>query len=792
MLSFKETIHQKWAHRQYDDMHQLLKMAIAAELTSLTKIRDIIQLCQEYKIDDLLKDAYEKLVQYDFTTANVYAYCTLIRDTPEEVTRLRRLTQLDSFFDCDDCIHMICARLLVVANDATSYTLGLNVVERWEKQLIVRTPIHFVSMQLALIAYEYQQKQWMVARNRLRHVLSAPVNVTASSEKLAYWAIVLDVLDAFIAHTELKQMLSNCPYDYVTIINSYRYLQQGKLNRKLREQVAQLVFYDNALTVKIRCYHLLLRYVSGENIALSELQQMKPKYKQDVYFQLVLVNVASPVYDHLWPSILQQHGDLVLVLNAYAAQHPTAASSKKLGVKVEVLGGGEKIGGTSIVLQYNGQKLMLDAGMYLDHDDFLVDFQPLENSGGLQQLDAVIVSHAHLDHTGSLPYIKKVAKDVPMYMTAETKTIFGSLVRSVVRNSSMSYYNEYDILCTEEAAIVKLFEQTFTVHGKNGVPWHITLYEAGHVIGAAAIHIVIDGISILFTGDYSLTEQRHCGKLCLPPNMHVDLLISESTYSYRPKFETLTRVHREQLLIASIERAINGEGSILIPTFAFGRAQEVLEIIQEHYGHVDALPFHLILDGNVVQMTEVYSSLRQPMSVVERAVIAQHFYDSEASFAQFYDLYVKDGGACIIASSGMLHKKSASFLYAQKMLSDPKHTIAFTGYLDAKSPAATVYEQRYNKGQAIFFGDAPCVIEATIEMHHFSAHVYQRDLLSLIMSIDPKHVILMHGEHEQLYNPYGAEIAAVKRLYMPIQDALHKLKVHHTLAKNGQKYTVER
>lgn len=795
MSNLLKIANKKWQEKEYEEADYYFLKCIEDSKISLGTLREVLRFYEQYNKPETIIRILTKLLLHDFNKSELNLYLRYIKDSEQEAQLLKELVEAETFFDSEEGVLLVCERLMQLKPEQDGYVIALHIAEQWAEQRKRNrlSTSSVVRLELLLVEYEYNCKYYRAARNRLRHLFSASIKLTPYEREMAYWAMLLDVLDLLTNHRDFKQILSNCPVEYGTFIHAYRFLVQGKVESTLLQQLEVADFADEALNQKAASFVLLLQYVLGKKIYLEDLERSATRYEDDVYYQLVLVNIGSPKYDHLWRRLIEQHGDLTAVLKAYALQHSHDRIAKLEGISIRFLGGGDRIGGTGIVIEYQNQRLLLDAGMFLDKEDYLLDFTPLLADGGsVSQLDGVVVSHAHLDHTGSLPYIKKHAPQVPIYMTQETHAIFGQLIRSVIHRNQQPYFNEYDLICTEDDVIKQSFEKPFIIAGQNEIPWRVTLYEAGHVVGAAAIHIEIDGISILFTGDYTFDVQRHCQKLKLPQGLNVDLLITESTYGYRPKINTLSKTAREKLFVQSLEKTLQRGGSFLVPAFSLGRAQEVLEILLAHYSDCESLPFNLIVDGNVVQMSRTYNRLRENGNdLLNRAVIASNHYDDDASFQQFYDVYVKDGGACIIASSGMLHKGSASYQYAKKMLPYPQHTIAMTGYLDSRSPANAIYSKRYQKGEIVQFGNTNVPIEATIGMHHFSAHVMQDDLVQFILDLKPSHVILMHGEHGTLYNPYNATEEDAQRLYLSVDRTLKLLKVPYTLAENGKNIVME-
>ena len=192
-------------------------------------------------------------------------------------------------------------------------------------------------------------------------------------------------------------------------------------------------------------------------------------------------------------------------------------------------------------------------------------------------IDLVLITHFHIDHCASLPYLtEKIAGfKAKVYMTHATKAVMSLIVADYLDlgSENLEFSKEDLSACLDKINLID-FHQSKEVEGIK-----FTAYAAGHVLGAAMFQIEIDGVKILYTGDYSMEEDRHL-KAAEVPKIRPDVLIVESTYGVQ---RHNSREERESIFTGTVDRLVRSGGKCLIPVFALGRAQELLLILDEHW-----------------------------------------------------------------------------------------------------------------------------------------------------------------------------------------------------------------
>ena len=357
------------------------------------------------------------------------------------------------------------------------------------------------------------------------------------------------------------------------------------------------------------------------------------------------------------------------------------------------IGGGNEIGASSYFIQLNGVRFLLDSGIRLGASENFPRFTALfeqEILNGLWDLDAILISHGHLDHIGALPTVIQDAPEVPIYATRPTKDIMEvQLKPSRVDEAfiDVQVVNEFN-----EERVQRVIENIAPTEWNEPIQLRncqVTFFRAGHILGASMIYIESDAGNVLFSGDFTPFDQMTVPGYKLPHDLEVDLLIVESTYGYQEVRHTNDVALEREAFALKIARCLEKNGKALIPAFAIGRSQEVALILQSliHEGKLE--PFTIYIDGLAQYFCEIYE--RHKVKVFD-SNIQKAPRDLEGNLDVFSGI--------IVASSGMLLDKSASAKYAEKILPDPRSAIFFSGYLDEESPGHKLDWLSRSKGES--------------------------------------------------------------------------------------------
>ena len=402
------------------------------------------------------------------------------------------------------------------------------------------------------------------------------------------------------------------------------------------------------------------------------------------------------------------------------------------------IGGGNEIGASSYFIQLNGVRFLLDSGIRLGTDESFPRFTALfeqEILDGLWDIDAVLVSHGHLDHVGALPRVVDEAKEIPIYATRATKDIVEAQLKpkrvdeAFVDVQIVNEFNKERVQRVIENIVPIEWDQP--IHLKD---CQITFFRAGHILGAAMIYIETDSTNVLFTGDFTPFDQMTVPGYRVPDNLEVDLLITESTYGYQETKHINNITDEREIFASKIEECLGENGNVLIPAFAIGRSQEVALILQSLIYEGKLKPFTIYIDGLAQYFCEIYEQHKVK-------VFDSNTQKAPRGLEGKLDLF----SGIIIASSGMLLDKSASAKYAEKILPDPRSKIFFSGYLDEESPGHMLDGLNRSKGKSFRLNGRNIPVNAIVDAYRLSAHTDNEGILTLIEKLHPQKVIFVHG-----------------------------------------------
>ena len=352
-------------------------------------------------------------------------------------------------------------------------------------------------------------------------------------------------------------------------------------------------------------------------------------------------------------------------------------------MKLTFLGGANEVGASSTLINIDGCRILVDAGIRMGpgQDSPLPDFPDFDKVG---MPDAVLLTHAHTDHTGALPVLRDLwLAGVKIYYTPATKAITRVLLkdsaewmqREEQEEGKPSLYTPDDVdvalHCMEKEV---MWLKPVPICGDVTATW----IPAGHILGAAMIHIQGKHKSILMTGDVSVTDQLAIPGMIVPSwCKYPNVMVMESTYGNRQ--HEVSRREEEKRLAADVAKVVAEGGKVLIPAFAVGRSQEVILILKRamERGEIRELPVYV--DGMVRRVNEIYSdpdfvnelspSLRRKAKRDENLFYSD-FLKKVASRDES-DSILSGEPCCIVTSSGMLVGGMSSY-YAEHLVGDPK------------------------------------------------------------------------------------------------------------------------
>jgi len=423
-------------------------------------------------------------------------------------------------------------------------------------------------------------------------------------------------------------------------------------------------------------------------------------------------------------------------------------------VRLGFLGGGRQVGRSCLLLQTPNSKVLLDCGIdvasngtekfpYLNVPEF-----------NISELDAVIISHAHLDHSGLVPYLYKMGYEGPVYMTAPTRDISALLALDFIgvayKQAAAPLFSSTDVSEMVKHSICLNYGEVTDITSDI----RITLYNAGHVLGSSQIHMNIgNGLhNFVYTGDTKYGRTR-----LLDPAVNrfprIETLQIESTYGAKTDILP-TRKETEDRFIKEVKDVIDKGGKVLLPELGLGHAQETLLRVEEamRTGELPKVPMYI--DGMIWDINAIHTTYPDFLSSKVRSLI---FQDQNPFISDIFSRVgsnlerkkVIEGGPCIvIATSGML-QGGASVEYFKNFAENEKNLMILSCYqgpgslgrqLQEGASSVMVEEDGINK---------KINVNMKVELiNGLSPHSGRNELAAYInnMNPKPKRIIVNHGE----------------------------------------------
>lgn len=450
-------------------------------------------------------------------------------------------------------------------------------------------------------------------------------------------------------------------------------------------------------------------------------------------------------------------------------------------VRLTYLGSGRQVGRSCLLLQTPKSKIVFDCGINPGIIDGPEKFPYLDVSeiGDLGSIDAIVLSHAHLDHSALIPYLYKMGYKGPVYMTPPTRDIAALLALDLVsvhyKKAEVPIYRADDIKEMVKHSICLNYGEVSDVTSDI----RITFYNAGHVLGSAVTHVNIgNGLhNFVYTGDSNYRKTR-----LLDPAVNyyprVESVMVESTYGSKDQIQPpLAEV--EEKFCNLVNETVKRNGKILLPELGLGHAQETLLRVEDaiRTGKLPEIPVYL--DGMLWDITAIHTAYPEFLGSNVRNKI---FQDENPFISSCFKRVgspterkeVIEGGPCIvIATSGMLAGGS-SVEYFKQFAENANNLIIFGCYQAPGSLGRQVSEgSKVVKIDENFGGETINVNMQVETMSGLSAHSGRGELMQFIarMSPRPKKVILSHGEQSRcldfassIYRQYGIETVVPRNL----------------------------
>ena len=411
-------------------------------------------------------------------------------------------------------------------------------------------------------------------------------------------------------------------------------------------------------------------------------------------------------------------------------------------MKITIHGGAREIGGSCIGVQTEDCKVALDYG---------TRFEESSSNPFPEDFDAVIISHAHLDHSGQL---LSLSRKKPVIVGSKiTREVTVDLLKDMVKVQSQNDYN-YPYFRHNADAI----REHWWVRDYVALPgMTIKLHSAGHVAGARMISVHSENKDVLYTGDFCVHDSEileGCNINALPKKP--DVLIAESTYGGKvrsPRNELVEKFFGQMLA------AMDRKGNVLIPTFAFHRSQEMAKRID------NAMKDGLLPRYNVYTISNLANRItghfNENKECFTKKIQRQKLPFNYTHIKNLYRTSQIKEPAVVICTSGFGHAGASLHLLKNWAEDENNSVILTSGYLPPDSPLKSAKEERRfrNNGDVIS-------VKAEIEQIELSGHADQLELIQMVEKLKPERTILVHGDLEQA-QALSEEIEEMTEVWIP-------------------------
>lgn len=426
-----------------------------------------------------------------------------------------------------------------------------------------------------------------------------------------------------------------------------------------------------------------------------------------------------------------------------------AGDVKEMWVRITFMGAARQVGRSCFLLQTPESNVMLDCGVNPASDTYTYPILNLPEFR-IDHLDAVVLSHAHLDHTGFLPYLFKYGYRGPVYCTEPTRDTIALLLLDYTEVSAAQakkqIYSSNDVKEAIKHTVTLDYGEVTDITPDV----RLTFYNAGHILGSAMCHFHIgEGFhNLLYSGDYKVikTKLLNGAHYTFP---RVETFITESTYG-NPERLQAPRAQAEKDLTDMVGKVIKRKGKVLIPVLGTGRAQEVLVLLEEYFRKNKIKNVPVYIDGMVWDITAIHTAYPNFLNSEIREKI---FYKGEDPFLSPIFKRVGSGkerekllgeGPCVLlATSGMM-VGGPSVHYFKKLAEDKKNGLIFVCY-----QAEGSLGKRVQGGVQSLQVDGE-TIDVNIERItvDLSGHADFKEIMSYVrkMKPTPRKVMVVHGE----------------------------------------------
>ena len=432
---------------------------------------------------------------------------------------------------------------------------------------------------------------------------------------------------------------------------------------------------------------------------------------------------------------------------------------KDLNIRMLALGGFREVGRSCILMQTKDSNVLLDCGLNVGNpnDRFPYFYVP---EFSVRDLDAVIISHAHLDHCGIVPFLYKYGYRGPVYLTLPTRNLATMLqldfIQICEKEGSPQPYSKRDV----KSSVLHTIPLSWGKVTDIAPDIKLTLHNSGHIIGSSIIHLHFGkgDYNFVYTGDFKYQKTRLLEKATVK-FPRVESLLIESTYG-GPQDRIPSRQESEKELKQILNSTLKRGGKVLIPVLAVGRAQELLIVLEEYItkGFIDKVP--VFIDGLISEATAIHtanpdflsSDLREKILHQGKNPFLSDFFETVSAQSERIDI-IKGGPCIIMATSGMLIG-GPSVQYLRGLAEDSKNSLVFVSY-QVRGTLGSRIQKGFREFQYVDSKGRTQLVKHNLKvftLEGFSGHSSRSQISQFLRRIQPrpKLIIVNHGEESKV------------------------------------------
>ncbi len=484
-------------------------------------------------------------------------------------------------------------------------------------------------------------------------------------------------------------------------------------------------------------------------------------------------NVRQYIRDHK-----EERKELLKTIGRKIHQEVTA---KDKWVRVTALGGCREVGRSCFLLSTPETKVLIDCGVNVGSDENGTPYLYIPEVTPISQLDAVVLTHAHLDHSGLIPLLYKYGYEGPVYCTPPTRDLMALLQLDFIDVAA----KEGKTIPYPSTMIRETLKHTITLDygGVTDIApdMKLTMHNAGHILGSSVVHFHVgDGLyNIAFTGDHKYEKTR-----LFDPAVNnfprIETIVTESTYGGSRDMQP-SRKEAEAQLKRIVQETVARGGTVLIPAFAVGRSQEVMLVLEEaiRKGEIDKVPVYL--DGMIWEATAIHTTYPEYLNSDLRTMIFHKgmnpfladCFEQVDSQKKRQELLTNRVPGVVLATSGMLNG-GPIMEYLRAYGPDERNSLVFVGY-QAEGTMGRRLQKGWNEIPVHQNGKSD-VITVNLQVQTvdgFSGHSDRKQLMDYIKKMKPRpeHVLTEHGDEKScldlassIYRKFRVETRAPSNL----------------------------